>query len=210
MTSAEHRPVPAPTAHTDVLVLDYLAALWAAAEDLSPETRDELMTAAADYIALRRADTEPEYVLRLLGPPEALAAAARRGRIPLHVTGPLTPPPPPPPARASGSRVPEWTAVLLLTVGAVLLPVIGPVAGLLVMTGSPRWTGSQKAAAAGVAIGTGLLGLMFGLALAIAGVAELGVFVAYLAAVAGPVGAGLTLVPGLTDRAVPRRTPGWR
>src|SRR5689334_22514841 len=44
----------APLAHTDVVVLDYLAALWAESEDLSPELRDELVNTVADYIALRR------------------------------------------------------------------------------------------------------------------------------------------------------------
>jgi hypothetical protein len=76
MTSAERRPLPAPLAHTDVLVLDYLAGLWAAAGDLPPEVRDDLMAIVADYIAVRRTlpGDDAEYVLRLLGPPEALAA----------------------------------------------------------------------------------------------------------------------------------------
>jgi len=43
----------APLAHTDVVVLDYLAALWAQSEELSPEMRDELMSTVADYIAVR-------------------------------------------------------------------------------------------------------------------------------------------------------------
>ena len=44
----------APLAHTDVIVLDYLAALWAQSEDLSPQMRDDLMTTVADYISARR------------------------------------------------------------------------------------------------------------------------------------------------------------
>ncbi len=41
----------ADDADADVIVLDYLAALWAESEDLSPDLRDELMTTVADYIA---------------------------------------------------------------------------------------------------------------------------------------------------------------
>ena len=44
----------APLAHTDVIVLDYLAALWAQSEDLSPQQRDDLMSTVADYIQARR------------------------------------------------------------------------------------------------------------------------------------------------------------
>jgi HAAS len=72
-------------AHGDIIVLDYLAALWAESEHLSPDVRDELMATVADYIALRRADNEPHQVVGRLGPPEALAAAAHRGAISPHV-----------------------------------------------------------------------------------------------------------------------------
>ncbi|GAA0798190.1 hypothetical protein [Spirilliplanes yamanashiensis] len=213
MTTADHRPVPAPLAHTDVLVLDYLAALWAAAEELTPDTRDELMGVVADYIALRRTGPgdDPEYVLRLLGPPESLVAAARRGRMPVHLTGPLRPPPPAPrpPAPRGESRASEYTAIALLTGGAVLLPVVGPLSGLLVAMGSPRWTGAQKAVAAVVAVGTALVGGVFGLLVVAAG-ADLGLFFMYLAVVVGPIAAALTLLPGLSDNRRPPAPPGWR
>jgi hypothetical protein len=204
MTSAERRPLPAPLAHTDVLVLDYLAGLWAAAGDLPPEVRDDLMATVADYIAVRRTlpGDDAEYVLRLLGPPEALAAAAGRGRIPAHLTGALASPAGPqrPAASVGGSRAPEYTALALLSLGAVLLPFIGPFAGLLVMAGSHRWTGAHKAIAAVVAVGTGAVGLASGVLLAAAGGEEFGVLLAWLAVVVGSIGAALTLVPSLVER----------
>ncbi len=209
MTSAQHRSAPAPLAHTDVLVLDYLAALWAAAEDLTPELRDDLMVAVADYIALRRvsAEDDAEYVLRLLGPPESLAAAARRGRLPAHVVVPAPPPvapAPEPPAVPAGGA--EYAAIALLTLGALLLPVIGPVAGLLLMAGSPRWTAMQKVGASTLAVGTAAFGAAVGFVIVMAGGDAAGVFLAWCAAVAGPIGAALVLVPSLADRG--RRGPG--
>ncbi len=201
MTSAQHRSLPAPLAHTDVLVLDYLAALWAAAEDLAPEVRDDLMTAVADYIALRRTSAEDgaEYVLRLLGPPESLAAAARRGRMPAHVVAPMPPPAalPPPAAPVSGA---EYAAITLLTLGAFLLPVVGPVAGLLLMAGSPRWTAMRKVTASTVAVGTAAFGAVVGFVLVVVGGEAAGLFLAWCAAVAGPIGAALTLIPSLSER----------
>ena len=42
----------APISLTDTIVLDYLAAVWAQSEDLTPQLRDELMTTVTDYIAV--------------------------------------------------------------------------------------------------------------------------------------------------------------
>lgn len=136
-------------AHTDVIVLDYLAALWAQSEDLSPDLRDELLTTVADYIAARRAAAvgpleDPAAILRRLGPPEALVDAARRGHVPPHIRLPaLIPPPPPVLPRAAGGA-PEYTAIGLLTVGSFVLPVVSPVAGMLLVTSSPHWTPAEK------------------------------------------------------------------
>jgi hypothetical protein len=183
----------APLAHDDVLVLDYLAALWAAADDLPPETRDDLMNTVAGYITMRRdlAD-DPSRVLSRLGPPEDLVAAVLRSGTPTHLRLPVhAPPPTAPPARASGT---DRVAIALLTGGAVVLPLVGQSAGLLVATASPRWTGAQKAAAwllaGGPPAGTFLLLLM------LAGVSVfsgLGFFMIYAAACAGSIVAGLAL-----------------
>jgi hypothetical protein len=209
MTSALHRQDTAPLAHRDVLVLDYLAALWAATDDLDPGLRDDLMTAVADHIARRRVDTQDdaEHIITLLGPVEHLAAAARRGRPPVHLMVPVGPPvPPPPPVRASSAAgAVEWTGVTLLTAGAVVLPVLGPFAGMLLVSSSDRWTQMQKVAAwmlAGVPAAFGVLLVMLAVA------SDTGEFaaLALLAVVAGPMIAGLTLVPGLFSR--PREAGG--
>ncbi|GAB1691251.1 HAAS signaling domain-containing protein [Krasilnikovia sp. M28-CT-15] len=191
----------APLAHTDVLVLDYLAALWAETEDLTPELRDELMTTVADYVARRRAagGEDPERIIRRLGPPEDLAAAVRRGRMPPHLRLPALRPVPAT-AAAVGTTT-DYVAVTLLSIGAVFLPVVAPLAGMALVSGSPRWSPAQKAAAwvlAATPSVCGMLLLLAGMLLA----TSVGpvVLLAYLAMVAGPFVAGLTLLPGLSAR----------
>ena len=203
MTSVPHHYDTAPLAHTDILVLDYLAALWGAAEDLGPDLRDELMTTVADYIAMRRSSPvnpleNPEHILHRLGPPEGLAAAARRGRMPVHLRRPVVAAPAAPPAQPSGSL--EYAGIALLTAGSVVLPVICPLAGLLLVSGSPRWSPAQKTAAWVLATTPALLAFMmvFG-ALAFGGGEEV-LVLGYLAMVAGAVIAGLSLLPGLAAR----------
>ncbi|RZU48649.1 putative membrane protein [Krasilnikovia cinnamomea] len=190
----------APLAHTDVLVLDYLAALWAETEDLTPELRDELMTTVADYVARRRAagGEHPERIIRRLGPPEDLAAAVRRGRMPPHLRLPALMPVAAP-GPAAGTT--DYVAIVLLIVGAVFLPLVAPLAGMALVSGSPRWTPAQKAAAWVLAATPSLCGmlLLFGGMLLAAEVGPV-VLLAYLAMVAGPFVAGLTLLPGLSAR----------
>ncbi|MEV4351274.1 hypothetical protein AB0J83_43005 [Actinoplanes sp. NPDC049596] len=168
----------APLAHTDVVVLDYLAALWAQSEDLDPGLRDDLMTTVADYIALRRTSPsspleDPAEIIRRLGPPEALVAAARRGNLPPHIRLPALIPTPPPAATGGGAAprggAAEFTAVGLMTVGAVLLPVAGPIAGMLLASGSPHWAPAQKATGWVLTVGAGTAAFAFGLFLAAAG-----------------------------------------
>src|SRR5689334_21493210 len=144
----------APLAHTDVIVLDYLAALWAQSEDLSPQLRDDLMTTVADYIQARRMAAAPledaAAIVQRLGPPESLVEAARRGQIPAHIRLPaLIPPPAPAPVapayqgQAGGAA--EYFAVGMLTAGALFLPVVSPVGGILLASASPHFTAAEKA-----------------------------------------------------------------
>jgi hypothetical protein len=179
-----------PLAHDDVMVLDYLASLWAAAEDLPPEARDELMNTVAGYIALRRdlAD-EPSRVLGRLGPPDQLVAAVRRSGTPTHLRLPAGPAPAPGPSPGGSDRV----AVALLTGGAVVLPLVGQAAGLMIATVATRWTPVQKVAVWLLVTGP-LAGAL--LLLAPAGIpvlTSLGLLVLYAAACAGSIVAGLTL-----------------
>jgi hypothetical protein len=196
----------APLAHTDVVVLDYLAALWAQSEDLSPGQRDELMTTVADYIAARRvAAIDPiedaAAIVRRLGPPEDLVAAMRRGALPPHVRLPaLIPPPPPPPTppvRSAGGAA-EYTAIGMLTAGAFVLPGIAPVAGMLLATASPHWTPAHKAAGWVLTIGSVAAGCLLTVLLtAMPFATGFDLVLIYLTMLAGSLVAGWVLLAGL-------------
>lgn len=190
----------APLAHTDSLVLDYLAALWARSEDLDPGQRDELMTTVADYFAVRRRTLDdPAEIIRRLGPPESLVAACLRGGIPVHLRLPalVAPANAPAPAPSAGGGV-EYTAVGLLTAGALVLPGVAPVAGMLLATGSPHWTPAQKAVSWTLTVGSGAAGLILALLVAAApGSAGVALFALYLIASAGSIAAGVTMMSAL-------------
>nr|WP_296075478.1 hypothetical protein [uncultured Actinoplanes sp.] len=190
----------APLAHTDTLVLDYLAALWAQSEDLDPGLRDDLMTTVADYIAVRRRTLDdPAEIIRRLGPPESLVAACHRGSIPVHLKLPalVVPPPAPVPVTTSGGAV-EFASVGLLTAGALVLPGLAPVAGMLLATGSSYWTPAQKTVAWTLTVGSGAVGLA--LALLVASVpasAAVAMFLLYVTASAGSLLTGMMLLNSL-------------
>ncbi|HWS36951.1 MAG TPA: hypothetical protein VN408_29945 [Actinoplanes sp.] len=93
----------APTSG-DVLVLDYLATLWAVGDDLPPEVRDDLMTTVSGYLAARRDPAgDPSQALARLGPPEQLVDAVRRSGTPTHLRLPATTGPLPPAGPLPGS-----------------------------------------------------------------------------------------------------------
>ncbi|GAA3343619.1 hypothetical protein GCM10020358_43600 [Amorphoplanes nipponensis] len=206
MTAVPHHHDTTPLAHTDVLVLDYLAALWGASEDLEPGLRDELMTTVADYIAMRRTSVadpleDPRHILHRLGPPEALAAAARRGRMPAHLRRPAAPAPLPPPAAGTSSAL-EYAGIALITAGSVVMPVICPLAGLLLVSGSSRWSPAQKTAAwvlAGLPVLLGFVLTLVAIAVGGGGGGE-ALLLAYVLMVGGAIIAGLSLLPGLAAR----------
>ncbi|GLY97953.1 hypothetical protein [Actinoplanes sp. NBRC 103695] len=215
MTAAP-QDTTAPLAHADVIVLDYLAALWAESEDLSPEVRDELMTTVADYIAMRRTSvsdplSDPEQIVGRLGPPEALVGAVRRGRMPAHLRLPLTQPPVPmrrpgpPPVPAD--RVPDrnvgsdGAAIALLMGGGFVLPVVAPLAGMLIASVSQRWTLAQKLASWTLVMGSVVAGFILSvIVLASSNAEALALFVAYSTVVTGSMIAGITLIPGLNRK----------
>jgi hypothetical protein len=192
----------APLAHTDVIVLDYLAALWAQSDDLSPELRDELMTTVADYIAARRsAAVDPvedaAAIVRRLGPPEALVDAARRGHLPPHIRLPALVPPPLPPAPAGPGGALEFTTLGLLTAGAVVLPVVGPTAGMLLATGSSHWTPAMKVAGWILTAGSAAAGMILMLLCAAVGAGGgAALLIGYLAVCVGPLMAAAMLFTG--------------
>ncbi|WP_306204121.1 hypothetical protein [Actinoplanes sp. RD1] len=185
----------AALAHADTLVLDYLAALWAATEDIEPGLRDELMTTVADYIALRRAGEDPSVALQRLGPPGALADSVRRGRIPVHLRTPARPavaqPPAAPPAPAA-----DAVALGLLTAGSVFLPGAGPLAGTVIALASPRWTAGPKVAAAALSTGSVLLSFLVLVAALSTSLSLPGLVISYILGIAGANLAAVTLLPG--------------
>jgi hypothetical protein len=200
MTAAHGHDTAALT-HGDVVILDYLAALWAESEDLAPDLRDELMATVTDYVARRRTAAGgpiagAEDILGRLGPPEALVAAAHRGHLPYHLRLPAPAPPPPvPPADPPGPA--EYSALALLTGGALILPVAGPVAGMLLASGSPRWTSAQKTMAWLLTLGSAGAGMMLFLFAAAVGISQAGLLLGFVAIVAGPAIAAATLIPPL-------------
>ncbi len=137
----------------ETLIADYLGRLRAASWPLAAGRREELQAEVAEHIdaALAEAGARDEATVRnvldRLGPPEAIAAAEAGG-------GSGSPAVPPglaavaaPPFAASAWGAMEILAILFLTAGAVFLPVIGPVIGLIFTWGSGRWTTHEKAVA---------------------------------------------------------------
>ncbi len=127
------------------LVAEYLHRLRAQTADLPPEERDELVSSIAEHITASLgeiaapSEADVRTVLDRLGPAAAIAAEARRqssGR-------PVIQPRP-------GAL--EWGGVAMLGIGSYLLPIIGTVAGLVMISLSPWWTGRQKLTAAAISL----------------------------------------------------------
>lgn len=128
----------------DALVSEYLGRLEAAAQPLPTDRRSELVAEVHDHIesALSEAEARDEVaarnVLERLGPPEEIVAAE---------TGEGGAPGPEPQVEIverSGWGATELAAILFLTVGAVLLPIIGPIIGIVLVWASSQWTTRQK------------------------------------------------------------------
>ena len=131
----------------EALVHDYLGRLEAAAGSLPPSRRAELTGEVRQHIemALAEAGGRDEVTVRnvldRLGPPDEIVDAER---------GAEGPPPawaaaqPAAPALPSGWGGTEIAAILLLTLGAVFLPIIGPLLGLIFVWASNQWTSREK------------------------------------------------------------------
>lgn len=128
------------------LAEEYLGRLDRAAGALPPADRDELLAEIRGHLRAGLADTagdaDVRNLLEELGRPEDIVAAARsESGAP---AAPAAATPPAAPASDSPWGVVEILAVLGLTVGTVLLPVVGPVAGLVLAWVSARWTRREK------------------------------------------------------------------
>jgi HAAS domain-containing protein len=140
----------------EALVNDYLGRLDAAATSLPPSRRAELAGEMRQHIemALAEAGARDEVTVRnvldRLGPPDEIVDAERQ----------LDGPPPGwtlAPVQAAGAARSPWgaveiAAVLLLTVGAVFLPIIGPLLGLVFVWMSVQWTNRQKTIATAIVV----------------------------------------------------------
>ncbi|MEO8437939.1 MAG: hypothetical protein ABI562_05730 [Chloroflexota bacterium] len=132
----------------DGTVADYLATLEASASGLDPERRTELVAEVREHIGLALAeagaadDATIRMVLDRLGAPDEIVAAETGARPPSRSDAAMT---------SDEQQVigllplsVETRALIWLTVGAVVLPWIGPVLGLWTAASSTRWTLGQK------------------------------------------------------------------
>jgi hypothetical protein len=129
---------------TDQLVSDYLGRLRMATADLPTSEREELVANIAEHIAasMEELDRSDEAAVRTildrLGDPAVIATEARG-----QSSQPGTSPP-----GGQGPGWLEWGGVAMLGIGSYVLPVIGTVAGLIMVSMSRWWSTRQKVVAA--------------------------------------------------------------
>lgn len=133
---------------TDALVRDYLGRLEAAAWPLAATRRTELSGEVRQHIEMalaeagRRDEVTVRNVLERLGPPdEIVATEAGSPSSAMRWAGGLAAIPAP---RRSPWGAVEIIAILLLTLGSVFLPFVGPLVGLVFVWVSTQWTTRQK------------------------------------------------------------------
>lgn len=137
----------------EALVHDYLGRLDAAAGSLPPSRRAELAGEVRQHIemALAEAGGRDEVTVRnvldRLGPPDEIVDAERD----------LDGTPPGWTMQGSAAGRSSWggteiAAILLLTVGAIFLPIIGPLLGLIFVWASTQWTTRQKSIATAIVV----------------------------------------------------------
>ena len=136
----------------DRLVSEYLSQLHAAAWVLPADRRTALVDGARRRLYAEIGDdadpARTRSAIASLGPPED---AVRREAATLGPSVPVAPRP----LSVWGSR--EVAAVLLLAVGGLALPIVGPVVGLVLAWLSDRWTTAQQAVATLLAVAPLLL-----------------------------------------------------
>jgi uncharacterized membrane protein len=145
----------------EALVIDYLGRLEAAARSLPASRRAELAAEVRQHIekALTEAGVRDEVTVRnvldRLGLPDDIVDAERDADGPppgwtiSATTGSA--------AQPSGWGGTEIAAILLLTIGAVFLPIIGPLIGLIFVWASTQWTNKQKLVATAIVVVVAML-----------------------------------------------------
>lgn len=134
------------TARLNPLAEQYLDRLDAAARVLPTPDREELVAEVRGHLEAGLAgdasDADVRNLLDDLGSPADIVAAAAPD------PGAASPPGQDRPGPTTGGwGVVEILAVLGLTLGTFLLPVVGPVAGICLAWASPRWTNQEKSVA---------------------------------------------------------------
>ena len=140
----------------DGLVRDYISRLEAAAWPLAAERRVELAGEVREHIetalanAGSRDETTIRNVLERLGRPEEIVAAeAEPGSA--ATSGGIGQPSVTMAARSRWGPL-EIVALILLTAGAVFLPVVGPLVGLVFVWLSTQWATREKLIATGMVL----------------------------------------------------------
>jgi uncharacterized membrane protein len=139
----------------EALVNDYLGRLDAAAGSLPASRRAELAGEMRQHIemALNEAGSRDEVTVRnvldRLGPPDEIVDAERdpdgtppgwTASMPGSVAG------------RTGWGGTAIVAILRLTLGAIFLPIIGPLLGLIFVWASTQWTTGQKLIATAIVV----------------------------------------------------------
>ena len=138
----------------DELVRDYLGRLEAASWPLSPGRRRELAGEVREHIetalaeAGRRDTVTVRNVLERLGRPEEIVSTEAEAEP--SATRWINGPGGRVAATARSWGVIEIAAILLLTVGAVALPLFGPLLGLILAWLSTVWTTREKVIATAI------------------------------------------------------------
>jgi hypothetical protein len=130
------------------VINDYLDRLDRAAQVLAPDRRIELLSEIREHIEDARVaeggdgEAATRSVLERLGAPEEIVAAAGEGSQPWRGSMPFGYGGSPPRPRRSLAL--EIWAVVMLTVGSIVLPVIGWLVGVALMWSSDRWRLREK------------------------------------------------------------------
>jgi uncharacterized membrane protein len=127
-----------PLSATDVLIAEYLDRLRRAAVGLPPAARAELLDDIAAHLAETAGpgadEARTRQVLDELGTPEEIAAAAAAETgVPAGA-----------PARAGGELAYDVGTVLVLLLAGFVVPVLGWIAGVVMLWNGPRWTTREK------------------------------------------------------------------
>ena len=143
------------------LAEQYLGQLQDAARVLPDEDREELLAEVRGHLEAGLpddpSDAQVRNLIQDLGSPADIVASAGPESGQVRATAP--------PAGPWGAV--EILAVLGLTVGTFLLPIVGPIIGMCLAWTSPRWTRREKTIATVLAF-LPLLALVLGLAVSMA------------------------------------------